>query len=159
MEGCKDNNTSVSSLKSGCSSASLACAAARARARAEAAQTRASFAEKEARLKVEQAEIEAKLQLKKAKLDAELGTLTLQREAAAAVAQAEALEAAVELERGSPSGNVSNPLLEKDITERTFNYVEAQSKLHNRTMDTPHQRVCSPTTVLFFTTISMIPKQ
>ena len=48
----------------------------------------------EATLKVQKAEKEAELQLAKAKLDAELSTLALQREAAAAIAQAEALEAA-----------------------------------------------------------------
>eukprot|EP00064_Thunnus_orientalis_P004434 superscaffoldBa00000404_g4446 len=141
MEGCKDDNVSVSSLKTGCSSASLAGAAARARARAEAARARASFAEKETRLRIEKAEIEAKLLLEKAKLDAELAALNLQREAVAAVVQAEALEAVLDVDSGAPSASVSKLLLEKDITERTSNYIEAQSKLHNHTVDTPHQTV------------------
>ena len=43
---------------------------------------------------MESAERDAKMRLERAKLDAELGTLNFQREAAAALAQAEALEAA-----------------------------------------------------------------
>lgn len=80
MEAGIDDNVSVTSQRSGASSASAVDAAARARARAEAAWAHAAFAEKEVQLKLEKAEKEAKLQLEKAKLDAELGTLTLQRE-------------------------------------------------------------------------------
>lgn len=78
---------------------------------------------------------------------AELGALTLQREAAAAIAQAEALEAAVELENGVLSANASKLLTEKEITERTSNCVKAHSKLHIQTMDTPLQRVGTPTSL------------
>lgn len=48
-------------------------------AKAEAAKARASFAEKEAQLKIEKTQKKAELQLGKAKLEAELGTLILQQ--------------------------------------------------------------------------------
>ena len=91
-------------------------------------------------------------------MDAELAALNLQREAVAAVVQAEALEAALDVDSGAPSASVSKLLLEKDITERTSNYIEAQSKLHNHTVDTPHQTVCTPPSLYAFTTINMKPK-
>ena len=148
MDRCKDDNVSVSSLRSGCPATSLADAAARARARAEAARARAAFSEKEMRLKIERAETEAKLHLEKAKLDAELGALNLQREVAAAIAQAEILEAAVELDGGGPCTSVSKSLWETDDTEHTSS--SAQSKLHSQTMDTAHKTVCTPTPLYCF---------
>lgn len=150
MERCKDDNVSLSSLKSGGPATSLADAAARARAQAEAAIARAAFADKEMRLKIEQAETEAKLHMEKAKLDAELEALHLQREAAAAIAKAEILEAAIDFNGGGPSISVGKPLLETDDTERTSNYVNTHSKLHHLAMDTARQRVCTPPPLYWF---------
>nr|XP_055034971.1 uncharacterized protein LOC129422846 [Misgurnus anguillicaudatus] len=125
------DNASARTRKSKSSFSSASSAAVRARAKAEAAKARAAFAEKEAELKVQRAEKEAELQLGKAKLEAELGALELQREAAAAIAQAEALEAAeLDLE-GSVKTEVSSQAnLQNEIVTRTNEYVDAQAE-HN----------------------------
>lgn len=115
--------------KSSRSSASNA--AIRARAQAEAAKARASYAEKEAKLKVESAAKEAELHLSKAKLEAELKALEFKREAAAAIAQAEALEAAEELE-SEESDSVARQKLQKDIELRTKEYVGKQAQLQSQ---------------------------
>lgn len=110
-------------------SVSTASAAARARARTEAARKRASFAEKEAKLKIEQAEREARALLDKARLDAELSALTLQREAAA-VAQEEILEAAEE-QSNVPDKKSAKELLKEECMQRTSDYVTQQAELKN----------------------------
>ncbi|KAL6464304.1 hypothetical protein MHYP_G00266210 [Metynnis hypsauchen] len=74
---------------------------------------------------------QARMVLEQAKLDAELGRLALQREAAAAEAHAEALEAA-EVNDGRTTSRK-----EVDASPRTFvsmhtaNYVKEQMKLHS----------------------------
>lgn len=119
MEHEKSEKASVHTRKSKSSNFSSSSAAVKARAAAEAAKVRAAFAEKEAQLKVE-----------KARLEAELGTLALQREAAAATAQAETLEAAENQENSVKSGSSSHKDLQKEIATRTKEYVAAHAKLH-----------------------------
>ncbi|XP_054867909.1 uncharacterized protein LOC129347292 [Amphiprion ocellaris] len=113
------------------SRSSTSSTAIQARAQAEAAKARASYADTEAKLKVESAAKEAELQLSKAKLDAELKALEYKREAAAAIAQAEALEAAEELE-SDKSDSIARENLEKDIKTRTQEYVEKQAHLQSQ---------------------------
>ena len=125
-----DDRVSLTSSKSARSSSSVVSEAARARANAEAARIRASFAEKEAKMKVESAERDAMITLEKARLEADLGALTFQREAAAALAQAEALEAAMESETGASCVKHSTPVDPKDIAKRTSQYVQQQAELH-----------------------------
>lgn len=79
---------------------SVSAIAARARAKAEAARAQATFAQKEAWMMKEQAYIEAEATKKKAELQANLHTLRLEGAAAAAIAEAQALEAAAMNERG-----------------------------------------------------------
>ncbi len=88
-----------------------------ARAKAEAAKARLMFADEEERIKVE-----------KAKLEAKIDKMVLERETAAAVAEAEALEAAVDTSVHSKC----EPQLETapaDFIQRTSEYVE-QMNLH-----------------------------
>lgn len=92
-------------------------AAAMARAKAEAAKARLMYADEEERIKVE-----------KAKLEAKMDKMVLERETAAAVAEAEALEAAVDTSVHSKH----DPPLETapvDVMQRTCEYVE-QMNLH-----------------------------
>ena len=118
MDQAKDNdNASQVSASSRSTSASAVSAAARARAKAEAACTRAAFADKEIKLKLE-----------KARLDAELEALALQREAAAAVVQAEVLEAA-EKQVKEPRSKSSKASVKREL-DRTSAYVQQQNKLH-----------------------------
>lgn len=141
-----NDRTSQVCASSNRTSASSASAAAKAQAKAEAACVHAPFAEREAKLKLEQAEREAKSKhelakreakqrteeakalLDKARLDAELGALALQTEAAAAMAQAEVLEAAEEQVR-APSTKASKMSLEREIGNRTGAYVKKQNAL------------------------------
>lgn len=74
-----------------------------ARARAEEACTHASFVDREAWIEVE-----------KTKFKAELDTLSLHREAAATLAQAEIWEAAVKLEDEVFHNKMSHPLTQND---------------------------------------------
>ncbi|XP_062413389.1 uncharacterized protein LOC119222763 [Pungitius pungitius] len=131
MEAERTDNASVRTRKSKSSQSTASSATVRARARAEAAKARAAFAEEEAQLKVERAAKEAELQLGKAKLEAKLGALELRREAAAAIAQAEALEAAeLDLEDSIKTDISSRANLQGEIVTRTKEYVEAQAE-HN----------------------------
>ncbi|XP_067306911.1 uncharacterized protein [Pseudorasbora parva] len=128
MELERTDDASARTRKSKSSHSSASSAAVRARAKAEAAKARAAFAEKEAELKVQSAEKEAELQLGKAKLEAKLGALELQREAAAAIAQAEALEAAeLDLEDSIKTDVSSQAKLRNEIVTRTNEYIEAQA--------------------------------
>lgn len=122
MEDVKDD---ISVSRASSRSSSTASAAARARARAEAARARALYGEREAKLKTESAE----KVLEKAKLDAKLEALTLEREAAAAIAQAEALEAAVEIEDGVHLNRNVKSLSQRDIAKRTSDYVTGRIEL------------------------------
>lgn len=144
MESERTDNASARTRKSRSSHSSASNAAVRARAKAEAAKARAAFAEKEAELKVQRAEKEAELQLGKAKLEAELGALELQREAAAAIAQAEALEAAeLDLEGSIKTDVSSQANLQNEIVTRTNEYVEAQAE-HNVPQTQPSAHATLP---------------
>lgn len=124
------SKSSVSSAKSGKTSASPASVAALARAKAEAAKVRAAYASQEAKLKMEKATREAEIltrdaqnQLEKARIDTQLEMLNLQREADAAVAEAE-------VETGQ---SVS----EQVKVERTSQYVQSQLNLQKQS-PSPH---------------------
>lgn len=119
----KSGKTSLVSSKRGSSRSSTSEAAARARAVAEAARARASFAERELHMKKEKARLEAE----KATLEATLEALQAEKEVAAALAEAEILEAAAEggeYHSDSKSGS-DTP---RTVQERTNEYVEDQRK-------------------------------
>lgn len=95
------NKSSVSSVKSNTTTASSVSAT---RAKAEAAKVRASYASQEAKLKLEKAAREAERktreaqsQLETTRIKAELEVLTLNREADAAIAEAQVLEDVAEV--------------------------------------------------------------
>ncbi|KAK7892056.1 hypothetical protein WMY93_024019 [Mugilogobius chulae] len=79
-------------------------------------------------LKVESAEKEAELQLGKAKLEAELKALEYKREAAAAIAHAEAMEAGEEGTENK-SDILAQENLQQHKEQRTKEYVETQAQL------------------------------
>lgn len=148
MESERNDDASARTRRSKSSHSSASSAAVRARAKAEVAKARAAFAEKEAELKVQRAEREAELQLGKAKLEAELGALELQREAAAAIAQAEALEAAeLDIEGSSKTDISSQANLQNEIVTRTNEYVEAQAE-HNVPQTQPSAHATLPEVTL-----------
>ena len=110
------SRASCSSVRS--SASSTEAAAAKARARAEAAKTRLAYAEEEVNLKLE-----------KAKLEASLTMLTYKKETAAAIAEAEVLEAAVDVNDERQSCGLivdSGPL---ETAQRTEQYVTEQTKM------------------------------
>ncbi|XP_072126757.1 uncharacterized protein [Mobula birostris] len=128
---------SRSSTKSFASSAkssrTLASVAALARAKAEAAKVRASYANQEAKLKIEKAARGAESitrdtqnQLEKATIDTELEVLTLQREADAAVVEAQVLENAEEMHILDETGK---SISERAKLECTSEYVQSQIDL------------------------------
>lgn len=119
----------LSCSRSGRSSTNAA--AAMARAKAEAAKARLMYADEEERIKVE-----------KAKLEAKMDKMVLERETAAAVAEAEALEAAVDTSVHSRH----DPPLETapvDVMQRTCEYVE-QMNLHAVTESASKAEPLSP---------------
>ncbi|XP_070402814.1 uncharacterized protein [Nothobranchius furzeri] len=128
------NKSSVSNTRSNVTSASSV-SAARARAKAEAAKVRASYASQEAKLKLEKAAREAERltreaqnQLEATRIDTELEVLTLNREADAAVAEAQVLEDVAEMH-----GNVENVKSESEERlrlQRISDYVHSQD--HNQ---------------------------
>ncbi|XP_055361309.1 uncharacterized protein LOC114846700 isoform X2 [Betta splendens] len=125
-----------SSSKSGLTHSSTASAAAIARAKAEAAKVRASYASKEAKLKMEKAAREAESltrdaqnQLERVRIDAEIEVLNLQREADAAIAEADALE--------NPGGlrvldTAGESVSERVKEERIKEYVDSQNDLQRQ---------------------------
>ncbi|XP_032401557.1 uncharacterized protein LOC116707960 [Xiphophorus hellerii] len=107
---------SMSSTRS--SGTATSAAAAKARANAEAAKARLVFAEKEMKLKMEKARLEASMEM-----------LTIEKETAAAIAKAEALEAVVGASEGKHSCRLPFISSVVDSSERTKEYVENQAKL------------------------------
>ncbi|XP_057696128.1 uncharacterized protein LOC130918450 isoform X1 [Corythoichthys intestinalis] len=99
------------------SASSTGSAAARARARAEAAKARLLYAEEEMKLKLE-----------KAKLEASMDLLNAKKETAAAVAEAEALEAAVENEMEVHHSSLSADSALLEAQTRIEQYVTEQAK-------------------------------
>lgn len=104
-----------SSARSSASSAGSA--AARARARAEAAKARLSYAEEEADLRLQQAKLEVSLEMLKYK-----------KETAAAIAEAEALEAAADIKSERQSCDLNLDLNPIEASQRTKQYVLDQLK-------------------------------
>ncbi|KAJ8264163.1 hypothetical protein GJAV_G00145930 [Gymnothorax javanicus] len=101
-------------------------AAATARAKAEAVKARLAFAEKEITIKVE-----------KARLEATLDKLTLEKEMAAAVAEAEVLEAVADVNSECHSSEhqlLATPL---SATQRTIEYVAEQAKVNEVKQSAP----------------------
>ncbi|XP_061136930.1 uncharacterized protein LOC133155543 [Syngnathus typhle] len=109
----------------------------KARAKAEAAKARLSYARKEMSLKVEKAQLEAKMDM-----------LSLQQEAAAALAEADVLEAAVEGSLRSSTNLNLERLFEApvDTLERTKEYVakQVETPLRQTTIWNETQRYESP---------------
>ncbi|KAL3977608.1 alcohol-forming fatty acyl-CoA reductase [Sarotherodon galilaeus] len=131
------NKSSVSNTRSNVTSASSVNAA-RARAKAEAAKVRTSYASQEAKLKLEKAAREAERktreaqsQLETARIDTELEVLTLNREADAAIAEAQVLEDVAEMH-----GNVENVKSESEDRlrlQRIIEYVCSQNDQNQST--------------------------
>jgi len=107
---------------------STGAAAAVARAKAEAAKARLPYAKKEMALKVEKAQLEATMNM-----------FSLEQETAAAVAEAEVLEAAVDGSDRNSSKLQSDQLsaTSHDPMERTKKYVAEQAKEVNRVQFAP----------------------
>ncbi|KAM7373874.1 hypothetical protein PAMP_006564 [Pampus punctatissimus] len=125
------SKSSVSNAKSNVKSASSV-SAAHARAKAEAAMVRASYASQEAKLKLEKAAKEAERktreaqnQLETARIETELEVLTLNREADAAIAEAQVLEDVAEI--SGILGNVRAESEERLRLQRTSEYVHSQN--------------------------------
>ncbi|KAL7831120.1 hypothetical protein SRHO_G00306220 [Serrasalmus rhombeus] len=108
-------------------SSTTSAAAALARAEAEAAKAEAAFAEKESQLKMEQARLEASVKVETTRIEVSLDTLKLERKAAAALAKAEALEAAMD-EQLSEKLSSKIDLQTHDPMQRTKAYVEEHTK-------------------------------
>lgn len=117
------------------SGSSAAAAAAKARAHAEAAWTRALFTQKEVAIKLDKIKLEMTHQLGQAKLEADLDILHHEKEAAAALVQAEVLEAAaaaefVEAEEFQIKS--SSAISAQSRMEHTRDYVRAQAHFTER---------------------------
>lgn len=130
------SHSSSSSRRSSRSTASME--AARARAKAEEARTCASYATKEADMMVEKACIEeeeknsvAAATRRKAELQASLHALQHEKEAAAALAQAETWEAALEMDDGEHHSQINLQMAPQNPAQRTNDYVESHSRLHS----------------------------
>lgn len=115
------------------SGSSAAAAAAKARAHAEAARTRALFTQREIAIKLDKIKLETTHQLDQAKLEADLDMLHHEKEAAAALAQAEVLEAAAaaEFEEAFPRKSSHATSLQSRM-ERTRDYVRAHAHFTER---------------------------
>ncbi len=109
---------SLSSSKS-----SVASAAAKARASAEAARAKMAFAKRQLDMKKEK----ARLEQERATVEANLEALELEKEAAAALAEAEVLEAAA-MERDDNRSEIST-LSSHVISVRTEEYVKQHTQL------------------------------
>ncbi|KAL6487696.1 hypothetical protein MHYP_G00043220 [Metynnis hypsauchen] len=121
------SQASCSSLRSRASTTGSA--AAKARAKAEAAKARLAFVEQEADLK-----------LQKAKLEASMEILSSKKEIAAAVAEAEALEAAADLGKTPPNSQRNWEVSPLEAIKRTKEYVFNQGQQ----LDVEHQQVTLP---------------
>ncbi|XP_015230161.1 PREDICTED: uncharacterized protein LOC107084717 isoform X2 [Cyprinodon variegatus] len=119
------SHASCSSVQS--SASSTGSAAAKARAKAEAAKARLVFVEKEVALKLE-----------KAKLEASITKLNYEKETAAAIAEAEALEAAVDLNSDKQSSKLSMDFAPLDTPARTEQYVLNQNQIQET-----HRQSCA----------------
>lgn len=110
------SRASCSSARSSVASASSA--AAKARAKAEAAKARLTFAGKEMNLKMERAKIDASIEL-----------LQCEKDVASAVAEAEALEAAVCSQNDTHSIRLDPDPSLLESAQRTEQYVKDQAKI------------------------------
>ncbi|XP_044141818.1 uncharacterized protein LOC122931826 [Bufo gargarizans] len=116
------SNSQASSIKtrsqiSGSNRTSIREAAAIARAKSEAAKAKASFTEQEMQIKLEKAQLEATLE-----------KLAADKETAAAIAEAEYLEATELQETKSHRSNVHPEVEYQDPEQRTLQYVYQHSK-------------------------------
>ncbi|XP_043105115.1 uncharacterized protein LOC122351832 [Puntigrus tetrazona] len=110
------SHASCSSVRS--STSSTGSAAAKARARAEAAKARLTFAEEEVNLKLQKARVEASMEV-----------LQHKKEAAAAVAEAEALEAAIDENAEKHSCVLSVNSAPLEAKQRTEQYIIDQTEV------------------------------
>lgn len=116
------HNTSLRTRSQVCgsvrsSSSSAGSAAVRARARAEVAKTRLCYAEEEANLRLQQAKLEVSIEMLKYK-----------KEAAAAIAEAETLEAAPDVKSVKHSCDLNEDSVLLEASQRTKQYVLDQLK-------------------------------
>ncbi|KAL1254895.1 hypothetical protein QQF64_012956 [Cirrhinus molitorella] len=122
--GKEKTSSEVSSKRSLSSSkSSFASAAAKARASAEAARAKMAFAKRQLEMKKEK----ARLEQERAMVEANLEALELEKEAAAALAEAEVLEAAA-MERDDNRSEISR-LSSHVISMRTEEYVKQQTQM------------------------------
>ncbi|KAJ8003989.1 hypothetical protein DPEC_G00154140 [Dallia pectoralis] len=123
----KNGSRSSASSQYSNSSSKGSVAVAIARAKAEAAKARLSFAAKEMRMKMEKAQLEASIEF-----------LQQEKETAAALAEAEALEAATDpnTEKGSSRLDLNlNPI---EPAQRTQEYLIQQAKSHDTLQSIPY---------------------
>lgn len=90
-------------------------------------------------MKVEEARLAADLKVKEARIAAELSALEHEKDVAAATAEAEVLEAAVELERREGSHDVGHVTI-----QLTRDYVELHSQQPPRDAEPPELKPYSP---------------
>lgn len=126
------SSASARSTNTSASSASAACA----QTKAEAAKVRASYASKEAKLKMEKAAREAEKlirdaqnQLETVRIDTELEVLSLHREAYVAMVEAQVLEDAEAMHAAVEDGKSESARVK---LERTSEYVQPQINFQQR---------------------------
>ncbi|KAI2661156.1 hypothetical protein H4Q32_030204 [Labeo rohita] len=126
-EGSRGKERAPSEVTSKCSlsssKSSVASAAAKARASAEAARAKMAFAKRQLEMKKEK----ARLEQERATVEANLEALELERDAAAALAEAEVLEAAA-MEHDDNRSEIST-LSSHVISKRTEEYVKQQTQM------------------------------
>lgn len=120
------DTSSTSSRTSSRTVGSAASTIARAHAKAEAAKVRASYGNQGAQWKIEKAAKEAEFKLAGAKYNAELEALSFRREADAAIAEAESLEAAEAL----GDLKVLDAISEEEKMECTSKFIKSQKEFH-----------------------------
>ncbi|XP_044136507.1 uncharacterized protein LOC122928083 [Bufo gargarizans] len=141
----------TSSRRSGITSLSSASdKATRARAKAEAACAMASYAEQEAELMREQAKSESEALKKKAELEASLHLLKQQKNAAAALAEAEVFTRAAEAQ----FDGIENQMSSHSAIQRTREYVQSQATMYTdqQSNDAPRSSLTPPAISNFDTT-------
>lgn len=140
---------SRSSRSSGTSTSSSR--AAKARAKAEAARVQFAYAQKEANLLKQQAEMDYEQELKaadcakkKAELQADLQVLQSEKAAAAALVEAEVLEASAQDENGEQQRQVEHNIISLSPMQRTIEYVQKHAEMNHDQPPVPHTTKSKP---------------
>ncbi|XP_055486621.1 uncharacterized protein LOC129693911 [Leucoraja erinacea] len=126
QDNASQNEAKSLSVRSYCSAASSSAsmAALKARAKAKAAEARAAFAQREIDIKVEA----ARIQVEAVRMQATLEALQQEKEMAAAIAEADTIEAGLIAEQGSRDRSPS-PARPQNQHERTLDYVIEQASI------------------------------